>query len=104
MRFLAFNPSFWIVGLVLAAFFGLGWFFLAGTARRLVLAVPHARRRVTRAIYGEERANEILRSEQQAGSRKPISVALQAVISLTWIALTILVFARFNVRFIDIFG
>ena len=103
-RFLAFGLSFWIAGLILAAFFGFGWFFLAGTVRRLLLAVPQARHRITRAIYGEERAMEILSLEEQAGSRRLISTGLQGVITLAWILLTIIVFARFNVRLIDILG
>ncbi len=104
VRFLAFGLSFWIVGLVLAAFFGFGWFFLAGAVRRLLLAVPQARRRITKAVYGEQRAKQILSMEEQAGSRRLISAGLQGVITLAWIALTILVFARFNIRLIDILG
>ena len=101
-RFLVIGLSFWIVGLILAAFFGFGWFFLAGAIRRLALAVPQARRRMTRVIYGEERANEILRMEEEAGSRRRVSAGLQVVITMAWIALTIIVFSRFNIRLIDI--
>jgi hypothetical protein len=103
-RFLVFGLSFWIVGLILAAFFGFGWFFLTGAVRRLLLAVPQARHRITRAIYGEERGKEIQRLEERAGSRRLLSTGLQGVITLAWIVLTILVFARFNVRLIDILG
>lgn len=103
VRFLAFGLSFWIVGLLLAAFFGFGWFFLVQAVRRLLLTIPQARRRMTRAIYGEERASEILRMEQKAGGRRLISLGLQTAITMAWIALTFLVFARFNVPLIDIF-
>lgn len=104
LRFLAFGLSFWIIGLILAAYFGFGWFFLAGAVRRLLLAVPQARHRITRAVYGEERAKQILQVEEQAGSRRLLSAVLQGIITLVWIALTIFVFARFNIRLIDILG
>jgi len=104
LRFLAFGLSFWSVGVILAAFFGLGWFFLLETVRRVLLAVPHVRWRLTRAIFGDERANGIRRMEDEAGSRRLVSGLLQVVITLAWIALTIFVFARFNIRLIDIFS
>ena len=99
MEVLVFGVLYWAVAVLLAGLFGLGWFFLLGTARRLFLAFPASRIWILERVSGEERAERERELLRQPLSR--FSYIMHAVVVLVWIALTIIVFMKANVRVAD---
>jgi len=104
LKFLAFSLAFWLAGALLAMVFGLGWFFLLGGVRRLLLTLPQTRLTLTRIIFGEERAEWTREQLHQAGvRRRRLSTGLEGIATIGWLVLAVIVFAKFNFRVVDLF-
>lgn len=90
----------WIVGVALAFWFGLGWFFLVEALRRVIIAIPKIYLAFLRVFVSAERANE----EKQLLLRKEVRsfYAWRFIVSLIWILLTIVVFLYANIRLADL--
>jgi hypothetical protein len=102
IRFLAFGLGFWLTALILAFFFGVGWFFLVGAIRRLLLAIPASRLALDRMIFGEQHAALTKEKWEQAGRRRWLSLGLGSFVTLAWLVLAGIAFARFNFPLIDL--
>jgi hypothetical protein len=96
VRTLLFLLLFWILAVLLASWYGLGWFFFVITIRQLAIALPCLRNAIRSAISMEEHADE-------RGALVSLHLLFQAVIIIGWIAMTIVVFLKANVRLIDLF-
>ena len=101
--FLLFLFCFWAIGIVLAWFWGLGWFFLLECLRRLLAYVPQLNRRIRKVFFGKE-ATEIQDVEQTSPGLIFASRMLGLIIMVVWIGLTIFVFAKINIPLSDIFS
>jgi hypothetical protein len=99
-RTIVFLLSFWVVGISLALWFGLGWFFLIETLRRIIIAVPKVYLAFLRVLVSDERANE----EKQLLIRKEVRMfyAWRFIIALIWLLLTVIVFLYVNIRLGDL--
>jgi hypothetical protein len=96
--------SLWLFGFLLAFFFGLGWFFLIESLRRILTYIPPIDRMMRKIFVGKVNEDQI--GSEKADSNKTsvyISRILGALITLIWIALTIIVFMKVNIPIIDIF-
>jgi hypothetical protein len=91
----------WIAGVALAFWFGLGWFFLLETLRRVVIAIPQLYIPLLRILVGTERADEEKRLLDQKNVR--LFYAWRVVVAVIWLTLTIVVFYTTNIRLISIF-
>lgn len=89
----------WVIGAVLAFFWGLGWFFLIVTLRRIVTYFPPIRRKFRVWFLGEEQDNEKEKTDPR--TRFP-SQLMGGIIILIWIGLTIYVFSQLNISLISI--
>ena len=101
IRFSIFIASFTIIGVVLALWFGLGWFFLMQTIRGIIIKVPVISSNVIGIVIGHEYAKEISKNQIMTGKRFFISKS-SAFITLLNLALTVLFFLRANVPVIEI--
>ena len=101
IRTIFFLLSFWIIGVVLAFWFGIGWFFLSETLRRIIIAIPQIFIPVLRVVIGNEQADE----EYRLLSQKNIQFFYiwRVVVALIWLILTIVVFSIANIRLISLF-
>ncbi|HXD11781.1 MAG TPA: hypothetical protein VN653_17075 [Anaerolineales bacterium] len=99
-RTIIFLLSLWIVGIVLALWFGLGWFFLIETLRRMLIAIPKIYLPFLRLLVSAERADE----EKQLLTRKDVRIfyAWRFAVALIWLTLTIVVFVYANIRLTDL--
>jgi hypothetical protein len=89
-----------IAGIVLAFFWGLGWFFLMMTIRRMVTYIPPLNRKLREFIYGPGLEAESIKVSP------PLRAASQImawIITVIWIGLTIFVFIKINIPLITIF-
>jgi hypothetical protein len=89
-----------IAGIVLAFFWGLGWFFLMLTLRRIVTNVPPLRRKLREFIYGPGLEMD---SKDVSPPLRMASQIMAGIITVSWIGLTIFVFLRINIPLITIF-
>src|SRR5689334_10286105 len=80
----------WIIGIMLAFWFGLGWFFLIETLRRIILAIPTVYLAFLRHVVSAERANE----EKQLLRQKEVRIfyVWRLIVALIWLLLTGVVF------------
>ena len=85
---------------MLAIWFGLGWFFLVETIRRIIIALPTTYIPFLRIVVSSERANE----EKELLSKKEVRLfyAWRFVVALIWVILTIIVFLVANIRLVDL--
>lgn len=88
------------VGLICAFFFGLGWFFLFGTIRRLVY-FPFINRRV-RAFLQDEGQPMAIQSGITNKNLSLWSTISSLIIFIGWLGLSIFAFAKVNDRLIDV--
>ena len=102
IKIVIFNLLFWSVGVGLAYWFGLGWFFLLGTFRRLFIAIPWLYIPTVRVFFGSERSEAERRKLSESTGLLRWHYALQTIIILAWIALTVFAFAYVNVRLKDL--
>lgn len=100
-RFLVLALPFWLVGLGLAIFVGLGWFFVVQALRRLILTVPAVRNWIGRLVLGEPTASEGADLRRSGADNTPITFVLQGLATAGWAILAAVVLANFNVRLID---
>jgi SNF family Na+-dependent transporter len=98
-RTIIFLLSLWIVGMVLTLWFGLGWFFLIETLRRIIIAIPKIYLPFLRVVVSLERANE----EKQLLNQKEVRkfYTWRMIVALIWLLLTIIVFLYANIRLAD---
>ena len=101
IRIILFLLALLIAGSLLSLWFGLGYFFLFESIRRIIIAVPQLYISFLRLVVSEERANE----EKNLLEKKNIHVIYiwRAIVACIWLILTFLVFRFANVRLIDIF-
>lgn len=81
----------WIFGLILAYFWGMGWFLLVGAVRRVLVYFPPLRRRFRSLFLKEELPPD-------ANSGLPLfSNALATFNLIAWTVFTIVVFIKWNI-------
>ena len=102
LKLLLFLLSFWGIGLLLALFFGLGWFFLFESLRRLLTYIPPINHRV-RNYFIEKGDGKKTYEITENPSLKKVSNIIGLMITIIWLALTVFVFFYVNIRLIDIF-
>lgn len=98
-RLILFYLAWWLIGVVFAFMWGLGWFFLVETLRRIVTYVAPFRRILGNTLLGEDLESETARI---APGNKMLSQIMGGIIILAWVAMTIFVFAKANVSLIKI--
>jgi hypothetical protein len=100
MRTIIVLLALWVIGVALAFWFGLGWFFLLETLRRIVMAIPIVYFAFLRIVVGSERANE----ERELLSKKNVRMfyVWRFIVALMWLWLTIVVFRYVNIRLVDL--
>lgn len=88
----------WVLGLILACIWGLGWFFLIETLRRVITFYPPTRDRLKRLfdVSGEIKPVSLTLSNQRK------SQIMELIIILAWIGMTIFVFDRANISLLMI--
>lgn len=98
-RVIIFLLSLWIIGVVLAIWFGLGWFFLIETLRRILIAIPKIYLIFLRLVVSPQHADE----EKQRLTQKQVRIfyAWRMIIALIWLLLTVVVFLYANIRLAD---
>jgi hypothetical protein len=102
LRIILFLISFWLIGVICAFFFGLGWFFLIESLRRLLTYIPTLNRKLQN--HSGDEAGQ-LTSESEATDPKLVHLSniFRLVILLGWIGITIFVFAKVNIPLIEFF-
>ena len=98
-RTIIFVLSLWIVGIALALWFGLAWFFLIETLRRIIIAIPKVYLVFLSLVVSPERADEEKQLLIQRGVR--IFYAWRLIVALIWLLLTVVVFLYANIRLAD---
>lgn len=100
-RLILFLFSFWAIGVILALFWGLGWFFLLESLRRLITYIPPLNRKIKEIFLGRE---EQMTPEQPLANPGLVTIsrALGIIIMMVWIGFTIFVFVKMNIPLIDI--
>jgi len=101
IRVVIFLLFLWVVGVVLAFWFGLGWFFLLEALHRCLIAVPQVYIPFLRRIVGVERADEEERLLDQKNVRS--FYIWRIVVAAIWIILTVVVFLTVNIRLVSLF-
>jgi len=97
-----FELGFWLLSIVIAFWFGLGWLFLIGTVRRLFVAIPWLYLPTITILMGESRSEAERARILRGGSNMRWHYILQAAITLGWLTMTILAFTYANVRLVDV--
>jgi|GEM_PF-4854395 len=96
---------FWLIGVLLAIFWGLGWFFLLESLRRLVTYIPPLDHKIRVILLGKE---QVERDSQHSISISPgmvtISKLIRVLILVVWAGITIFVFLRINIPLIVLFN
>lgn len=89
----------WVIGVIVAAVYGLGWFFLIETVRRIVTYFPPLRTRLRKLILGSklEPAQAVIST-----TTNRISQVMEWIIIGAWIGLTIFVFMKANLSLFTI--
>lgn len=92
----------WLVGLLLSIWFGLGWFFLFESIRRIIIAIPQIYIPFLRLVVSTERATE----EESILEKKSARwlYMWRGIVACIWLILTIVVFKLANIRLIDVFS
>jgi len=101
-QLLIFSLSFWIVGIVLALWFGLGWLILAETIRRMTTLVPQTYFPILQTPTGIKRADD----KQYVLEKRSVNVCYirRGLNVILWLLLTIAVFLYANIHLIDLFN
>jgi hypothetical protein len=102
LRIILFLISFWLLGVIFAFFFGLGWFFLIESFRRLLTYIPPINRKLQNYYI-----NEVGQPKTENNVVDPklilLSNIFRLIILFGWIGMTIFVFAKMNIPLISIF-
>ena len=99
-RISAFILSFWLIGITLAIWFGLGWLILFQTIRLIIFLIPQFYLAAIRIVAGDEFMREEV---EKKGNRKLLSWKNITIILLN-ILLTVLFFWKINIPVIDIYN
>jgi hypothetical protein len=83
----------WGVGIVIASIWGLGWFFLIETLRRIITYFPPLRRSLRKLLVGIDAETETTGTS----AMKMASQIMPGLIIVGWIGLTIFVFWKANI-------
>jgi hypothetical protein len=96
---------FWLLGILLAFFWGLGWFFLLESLRRLVTYIPPLDRKIRELLIGKEQVERTSSyTDSVSQNMVLISKITRLIIVIVWIGITIFVFMKINIPLIDLFG
>jgi hypothetical protein len=103
MKVLLFLLLFWAAGVVLAIYFGLGWFFLLESLRRLATYISPLNRKMRYLLLGKEEPSTI---ETQTTNPNAIFLSkfFRLIILLGWIVMTIVVFNKINIPLVEFFS
>ena len=97
LYFLAFTYSFYVIGLLLAFWYGMGWFLFFHTARGIFTSIPRIYLPTIRVLIGPESIKE-LEAYLLSRSKGGWFVSKTAILlNLVNIILTLLVFWKANV-------
>ena len=101
IKLLFFHLSFTVIGLLLAIWFGLGWFILFQTCRQICLSIKPLYTRVISVLVDTEYAKGML-----ANKKGPLFFTTwsSAFASVAMVGLTILFFWKINISIISIFS
>jgi hypothetical protein len=91
-----FYATFPLAGVVLAYWFGLGWFFLMVAIRVVLSSMPAPRGLVTRLLFGKETSNNLQAALQQRPGRA-IKKALALPTVLIYLSLAVIGFLKLNI-------
>jgi hypothetical protein len=100
-RTIAFFSMVFIVEIALVLWVGLGWFLLAETLRRSIIAIPSVYIPILRYLRGSDRADDELKHLSDKKYRW--HYVLRIVILLVWVILTIVAFEKANVALFELF-
>lgn len=95
-KLVIFLSTYWVLSVAIAIWYGLGWFFLMVTMRRLMIAFPFSRNWINRVTGVESPKSE------SKGALIIWHNILQAFIIIVWLSLTIVVFLKANIRLSDV--
>jgi hypothetical protein len=95
-KLVIFLSTYWVLSVAIAIWFGLGWFFLMVTLRRLMIAFPFSRNWINRVTGVEKPKSE------SNGTLIIWHNILQTFIIVIWLSLTIVVFLKANIRLSDV--
>jgi hypothetical protein len=93
--------SFWFIGLLISFWYGLGWFFLSETLRRILMAIPQTYIKFLRVFVSDERAEEEKLLISQKNAR--LMYVWRFIVACIWVILTIFVFLKINIRLVSFF-
>jgi ABC-type sulfate transport system permease subunit len=101
LNFMAFIASFWVIGIILAYWYGLGWFLLLQTVRRIIFAfpsllIPWMQVTTTPEIVREMKHSLLEKSDSLKTSKSALFQALSYLLG------TILIFWKANIPLKDI--
>ena len=88
----------WGCGIVMASIWGLGWFFLIETLRRIITYFPPLRKSLRKFLIGIDAETET----SGTPALKRASQIMSGLIIVGWIGLTIFVFLKANISLITI--
>jgi hypothetical protein len=89
-KLILFYLLWWGVGIVIASIWGLGWFFLIETLRRIITYFPPLRRSLRKFLIGMDAETETTGTP----AMKMASQIMSGLIIIGWIGLTILYFGK----------
>jgi hypothetical protein len=101
-RTLIFFTTLFTLEMILALWVGLGWFLLAETTRRAVIAIPWIYVPFLHFLRGPTRAREELATLSKSEYRLRYIVRFSALI--IWVIITVVAFAKANFTLIEIFN
>ena len=101
LRVILYISFIWAMGVVLAYFWGLGWFFLLESLRRLTTYISPLNRIIQSLLFEKPTSTIITNSTDP--KLLLISRILRTIILLFWIGATIFVFLKINIPLKDIF-
>lgn len=90
---------FWIIGIALFIWFGLGWFFLLITVRQILFFIPQTSLIIQKLFHLN---NNVTQWSQNQERNCKTSVILRLLIILIWLSLTIFVFMKLNIKLLSI--
>ena len=101
-QLLIFSLAVWIVGIVLALWFGLGWLILAETIRRTITMVPQTYFPILQTPTTIKRTDD----KQYTLEKNNVNVFYirRGLNVILWLLLTIAIFLYANIRLIDLFN
>lgn len=103
IRAITFIIGLWIVGISLAFWFGLGWFFLFRTVHRILFVTPYLYLQMMEKVVGDKASAEEERKRiSQAGGNLWFRSTWSIVGTIVSVLLTFFAFWKINMPIIDI--